>query len=245
MADAFYKKGEHVLYGVFFAAVILQIFVSISIRPILSFPETVPNVPTLRASQVQFLGDKAFAYRVYGGMIQNFGEYGGKTTALKDYNFERLSRWFFLQNELDPESNYIPFIASYLFGASQDPKKLGPIVDYLEIAGNLSKGEKWRWLAHAVYMARFQVEDYDRALELAYKLSALYKDGMPAWTAKMPAFVQLQMGEKDASYSFMRGLLQGGHEGMHPNEINFMVDYICNRLLSEEEKSLDPLCEGQ
>ena len=100
MADAFYKKGEHVLYGVFFAAVILQIFVSISIRPILSFPETVPNVPTLRASQVQFLGDKAFVYRVYGGMIQNFGEYGGKTTALKDYNFERLSRWFFLQNEL-------------------------------------------------------------------------------------------------------------------------------------------------
>jgi hypothetical protein len=29
---------------------------------------------------------------------------------------------------------------------------------------------------------------------------------------------------------------------MHPNEVNFMVDYLCSRILDKEEAKLHPLC---
>ena len=49
------------------------------------------------------------------------------------------------------------------------------------------------------------------------------------------------MGDDEAAYLFMRGLLAESHEGMHPNEVNFMVDYICNRLDIPQARN-DPLC---
>ncbi|MGB1077470.1 MAG: hypothetical protein ACPG05_04110 [Bdellovibrionales bacterium] len=226
----------------FFSVLVAQLLFSFSVRPLRQFFEAVPPVPTEASASVKYLGDDELAYRSYGMMIQNFGTTGGHNVALKDYNFERLARWFFLEHSLDSRSDFIPFLASYYFGASQDPSKLYPVLDYLEVAGNSSKDEKWRWMGQAVYLARFRMNDNDKALELAYKLSDLYVTGMPAWTKQMPAFVQLNMGEKDAANAFMREILISDSERMHPNEVNFMVDYICNRTLDASQSKKDPLC---
>lgn len=242
MTEPFFKEGYKSVYIVFFVALAVHVLFSASVRPLRGAVETVPPVPTFRSSSIQFLGDKEFAYRVYGTMIQNFGETGGRHTALKDYNFERLSRWFFLQNKLDSRSHFTPFVAAYLFGASQDVSKLSPIIDYLEVVGNSNQGEDWRWLAQATYLARFRMEDYDRALSLAYKLSALDNPDMPVWAKQMPALIQIQMDEKEAAYKFMVGMLRDGQEGMHPNEINYIVYTICTRVLTPAQALLDPLC---
>ena len=244
MSDPFFRSDEKPLYILFFAFIAVQVVFSFAIRPIEAYFETVPPIPTESSASIQFLGDRELAYRVYGTRIQHFGDTGSRQTSLKDYDFERLSKWFFLQHKLNPRSNYIPFIASYLFGGSQDASKLPPLIDYLEVAGTSKGDEKWRWLAQAVYLTRFKLKDYDHALFLAQKLSDSYREGMPTWTKHMPAFVQLQMGEKEASYQFMKGLLVDGHGSMHPNEVNFMIDYICNRVLDPSQAKLDPLCEG-
>jgi len=241
MSDPFFRKGETPVYAAFFLILFVQIVFALFLRPVDSFYDVVPPVPTERSAAIQFLGDRELAYRFLGTQIQNFGDTGGNNTALKDYDFEKLSRWFFLQNSLNEKSDYIPFLAAYLFGGTQDPSKLPPVIDYLAIVGNNAEGEKWRWLAQAVYSSRFQLKDNDLALALSYKLSALYRSGMPAWTKQMPAFIQLHMGDDEAAYLFMRGLLAESHEGMHPNEVNFMVDYICNRLDIPQARN-DPLC---
>ncbi len=243
MAEPFFKEGHSVLYIIFFLVLTAQIAMSFALHPVKTFFETVPPVPTPRAASIHFLGDRELAYRSFGTMIQNFGDTGGNHTALKNYNFERLSRWFFLEHELNPKSDYIPFLAAYYFGGSQDTSKLSPVIDYLEIAGNSAEGEKWRWLGQAVYLARFRMNDYDRALGLAYKLSDLYGPGLPGWVKQMPAFVQLQMGEKEAAHAFMLEILKESAENMHPNEVSFMVDYICTRLLDAQKSKTDPLCQ--
>ena len=60
----------------------------------------VPSVPSHNASSVFALGDQQFSYRVIGNMLQNLGDTGGRSTALRDYDYERLSGWFFLADKL-------------------------------------------------------------------------------------------------------------------------------------------------
>ena len=113
------------------------------------------------------LGDPSLAYRANSVVLQNLGNTGGRTVSLDQYNYDDLTQWFFLQDKLDQKSDFIPYLASYYFGSVQDPEIFRPILDYLQMVGERPYEEKWRWLAQAVFMARYTMKDLDKALELA------------------------------------------------------------------------------
>lgn len=205
----------------------------------------VPPIPNDISIASPGLGDTQFAYRSYGLMLQNLGNTGGRFTPLKDYNFEELGKWFTIQHALDPISDFTPVIAGYYFAASQDANKLRPLINYLAIAGNSSQGEKWRWLARAVFLARFRLEDLDLALNLARKLNALENPDMPMWAKQMPVNVLNQRGEKQAALELMMGILQSSGDKIHPNEVNAMVDYICDQILIPEDAMNAELCHNR
>src|SRR5690606_29463629 len=119
---------------------------------------------------------------------------GGRTTSLQDYDYEELSKWFLLTARLDKVSNHIPYIAAYYFGSVQTPEKLTPLLEYLREVGrlNIEGAEKWRWLAHAAFLARFRMGEPQTALEIARELSALPEKGLPGWARQMPAFIQAE-----------------------------------------------------
>lgn len=205
----------------------------------------VPPVPTKEASIVMAMGDPQLAYRVNGIMIQNMGDTGGRTTALSDYDYNKLSKWFFLADQLDQRSDFIPLLASFYFGGTQKPEDLDPLIDYLSIVGVRPYGEKWRWLAQAVYLSRFRQDDLDKALGLAYMLANMNAPDMPAWTRQMPAFIAAAQGDKETSYNIIVSILKETSAELHPNEVNFMVNYICERTLDEFEAAQHPLCIKQ
>ena len=97
----------------------------------------------------------------------------------------------------------MPYIASFYFGALDDTtEKLRPLIHYLYEVGNAAEGEKWRWLAHAVYLARFKLQDLDLAYKMALDLAALAnQDGsdLPNWARQMPAFILNAKGDKQAA----------------------------------------------
>ena len=136
----------------------------------------------------------------------------------------------------------MPLLATYYYGATTDKESLTPIISYLEQVGERGINEKWRWLSQAVYLARFRQGNQERALELAYKLAEIEEEGMPGWTKQMPAFIMLEQNEKEAALGIMLALIQDRGDDLHPNEIYFMVDYICTRLLPEKEAAVYPLC---
>lgn len=208
----------------------------------------VPPPPTKLAAVLGALGDQQYAFRTGALMLQNFGDIGWDITPLKDYDFNKVGQWLTLQDQLDPLSSHTPYIAAYYFGGSQDPSKIRPIIDYLAMVGR-RKGNgailpNWRWMADAVYLARFRYGDMTLALKLANELAAMYRPGMPGWVKEMPAYVMNAKGDKAAAYALMVSILQSNAKNMHPQEVTSTIYYICQTLLTKQQAKLDPLCKA-
>ncbi len=164
--------------------------------------EGLAPAPTQAESLIFGFGDTQFSYRTIGMMLQNAGDTGGRITNLKDYNYARLRDWLELSYTLDPRANYIPSMAAFYFSATKKKSDTRYLIDYLARAGRdtfPNQAERWRWLAQAVYLARFELHDQDLALQLANELAAMPGSDMPIWTKQMPAFVMTRAGKKKAA----------------------------------------------
>jgi len=204
----------------------------------------VPLAPSMLKVDLSFLGNRQLAYRSYATMLQNIGSVDGKQISLKEYNYEHLKEWFFLEHSLDSHSDVVPLLAAYYFGAISDKDKLSNVLDYLSIAGQSPEGEKWRWLGHAVYLARHQMGDNERALKLAYLLSDNKSPDLADWAKQMPAFILQDQGDSDLAYKIMLNILISNVDTMHPNEIFFMKEYICNTIIPTQTNVVPPsFCE--
>lgn len=237
------RKTKPVIFALCIAAFIAHAAFSIHNRGIKSAWANVPPVPAGNTASMLALGDKELAYRMIGITLQNLGDSGGDVTPLKDYDYDRLGQWFYLEDKLDPHSNFVPLLAAYYYGSTQNPAQLDPVIDYLKMVGMRPEGQKWRWLAQAVYLARFRQHDFKKARGLADTLAASYRPGMPSWTLQMPAFIATDEGDKKAAYDIMISILKDSSDKLNPNEVNFMVWYICSQILDKTEASANPLCQ--
>ncbi len=204
----------------------------------------VPPAPKKCFASVYGLGDKEFAYRINSLMLQNLGDTGGRVTALKDYDYNKLTDWFFLQDKLDSVSDYIPFLASFYFSGSQDPEKFRPVLEYLKMVGTRPYGTKWKWLVQGIFFARHKLNDLDKALELANLLAKTKNTDVPAWVREMPAFVLNEKGNKREAYGLLVATLKANMDKMSKEEVNATRIFICRQVLDSSEAKGDPLCEG-
>ena len=224
-------------------AVIINVLFWFDSRNLQATWTNVPPVPSKISAVFPTIGDTQFASRILATIIQNFGNTGGRVTAIKEYNFENLGDWLNLHYELDQNSDIMPYMAAYYFGASQEPKKIRPIIEYLRKAGNNSNDEKWRWLVQGIYLARFKLNDMKLALEMADELAELDNDEMPAWARRMRVNILNQSGEKEAALELMLAILADKADKLHPNEVNAMVGYICEQILDPQETRTHDLCK--
>lgn len=191
----------------------------------------VPPVPTKNGARIMTLGDEQFSYRFGAMTLQNLGNSGGRVTAVKDYDYQKLGNWFWLLHDLDPASNHVPMLAAYYFGATQKPEDIAVVVKYLGAVGQNPVANKWRWLAQAIFLARHRMDDLPLALDMAYALSRMEPvgDTLPGWARQMPAFVLAEQGEKQSARKLMEEILMTSTR-LHPNEVNFMRDYLVDEL---------------
>lgn len=237
-------KTQFVLLSVIITCVFANFLLWLSVRDVQAKWLNVPPVPSQENAAGSGLGDAQFAYRNISIMLQNLGDSGGRTTPLNAYDYDELGRWFMLADHLDPKSNFIPFLAAYYFGGVEGaPEKLPPVIKFLEHVGGRGINEKWRWLAQAVHLARYKYNDMDWALLLAQKLSSLSVTNMPIWAKNMNVLVMNARGEKESAYQMLMQILQTEGDNLHPTEVIFMVDQICNAILDEREAKVHPLCQ--
>lgn len=183
-------------------------------------------------------GDKQLSYRMVGSTLQNAGDTGGRTTNFKDYDYQKIEDWLWLADKLDPKSNYVPSLAAYYYSAAKEPDKLRHLLDYLEHVGSDTEGERWRWLAHAVYLARFKIYDQQRALELANHMASLQGADMPVWTKVMPAYVEKASGRKKEARDLLLLTMSDPKLKLEQADINQNCWYI-NHNLREKDDGLD------
>lgn len=200
----------------------------------------IPPAPTTSSALSYGFGDVQFSYRAIGLMLQNAGDTGGRVTNFRDYNYERLRDWLDLTYKLDPRANYMPNLAAYYYSASKKPEDIAKLVDYLALVARDTfdgQPERWRWLAQAVYLARFKMNDQDKALLLAKELAALPSPDMPVWTRQMPAFVMTKVGQKKAARDLLL-TIAATDKSLQQADINQTCWYI-NAHLREPDDGLD------
>ena len=231
----------------FFALVIIMnICVWIYARPLQTSWRNVPPAPSEFAAHATGLGDNDLAYRIIGFMLQNIGKVDGRTQNLKTYDYNELTDWFFAAYDLQPNSSYVPLLATYYYGATSDPEQIRTLIGFLKVAGNDPIGERWRWLIHAIFLARHKVKDLDLALEVAEILKDLEKPNKPLWLNMMPAFIKNETNgesEKEEAYLLLKSMLETSGDSLHPAEVNFIIGYICEQILTLEEAAKDKICE--
>ena len=188
-----------------------------------------PSIPSLNTAKALSFGDEQFYFRMNALIIQTSGDSFGRFTALKDYDYELLMRWFKLFDELDSKTNFTPSIASYYYGNTQRALDTKYIIEYLESTYDRDPPNKWWWLGQAVYLANHRLKDKDLALRLAFKLSSTEGVKMPRWAEQMPAIIYSQMGRKAEALAMIQDLLER-HDDYSQGEINYMNFFIRKQL---------------
>ena len=191
--------------------------------------EGVPPAPSHQVAKALAMGDGQFLYRAATFVLQNMGDEGGRVTPLKDYDYQRLGQWFSLLDRFDPQSEFLPVLVGYYFSQSQNPDDVRIVISFLAHIAIRDPERNWRWLAHAIYLARHRVKDMNLALSLAYRMAAIKSPGIPIWARQMPAFVLADVGEKEAARDLMEAIMDSQID-LEPSEIEFMRDFIETRL---------------
>ena len=204
----------------------------------------VPAAPSASSFSLSFLDDDSFAYRSFALVLQNWGNVSGDVQPLKNYNFKNLESWFLLLDKMDPQSSYVPFMAAYYFGATQDKTQLVHIIKYLEEIGVRPQKGNWRWLVHAAYLAKNEMNNPKEALRLAEKLSSVYNPSMPAWTLNMKEIIRAELGDRETAYAMTLEILKSNAQYMDPAEINYMLSTICERILTPAQAKQNPICSN-
>lgn len=189
--------------------------------------EIVPAVPGELAVKAISFGDNQVLFRLLGLHLQNFGDTFGRFTALRDYDFERLSGWFGLLDKLDNKSNYIPTLASYYFSQTQNKPDIRYVVNYLRDHSQNRIDEKWWWQTQAVYLAQHKLKDSDLALELAKPL--VNAKNVPIWVNQLAAFIHEDRGEFADALAIMENI-KANAKDIKQGELNFIQRFIEERL---------------
>jgi len=161
--------------------------------------EPVPPAPAAAHLALMTLGDAQAAYRLGALSVQNFGDTGGRTLPLADYDYERLTAWFDALTELDPEAWHVPVLAATYYGLTPVAEDARTVTAWLHRHAMAQPAARWRLLAQAVHLARHQLADLPLALTLARDLAAFEVAAMPIWTRQLPAQILAEMGDVAAA----------------------------------------------
>ncbi len=175
-------------------------FISQDVKP--DFTIT-PLPPTRMEMDIASLGDSEFAYRMYGQLLQNAGDTFGETIPLQDYDFKKLEKWFYALDDLNRDAQYIPSIASFYYGQSQNVKDCEYVIRYLVNHADFDPSKQWRWYMQSVYLAGFRMKDYDLAKSIAEKLIAIKDNSVPFWTKTMVPFMIQKNGDICDAYDLV------------------------------------------
>lgn len=240
---SFYRNASRIFFFGFSLLFFVQFSFWLKTEGIKPAIEIVPEVPNKYTVEALSLGDKQFYFRFLAIELQNAGDSFGRFTALKNYDYSKLYRWFTMLDGLDKKSRFVPSLAAYYFTQTQKREDTRYIVQYLDEHSSADIDANWWWLFQATMIAKSTLKDKKLALELAYKMSQNNVKEAPIWTKQMPAFIHAELGEDCSAFAVINQILKENETGVReikPEELDFMRYFIKNRLDKLKEKRFDP-----
>jgi len=203
-------------------------------EPVVAKAEDLAKPLSARTYVMSSLGEPIAASKFLNLWLQAFDNQPGVSISFHQLDYQRLTEWLDIILELDDRGHYPMLVASRVYGSIKDPEKKRIMMDYVFYKFNESPNKYWRWLAHAVIMAKHELKDLNLALKYANALSEKATGtNVPYWAKDMKIIVLEDMGEVEAA-KILVGALIDSKEITDPYEINFLV----NKIAVLEEKTL-------
>lgn len=234
-----YESLPRLFIALFIILLISQFFFWLRVEKIKPEAGIVPKLPSQKSVAALSFGDSQFYFRVNALRIENAGDSFGRFTALKEYNYDDLYKWFKLLDSLDEKSQYIPVLAANYYSQTPKVEDTRHIVKYLDEYASRDIDKYWWWMFQAIYIADVNLKDSNLALELANKMAQNKNDKAPIWTRQFPAFIKAKMGDDCGAFLIIKKILQEDSK-IDAKEMGFMNHFIKERLENLKKKNFDP-----
>lgn len=197
---------------------------------------SLPSPPRLDIARSLSFGDDIFAAKLAMLWLQGFDNQPGISLSFAGLDYAKLSAWLSLIIALDPQAQYPLRAASRIYAEVADNDKRRLMLDFVQREFMRDPNLRWRWMAHAVFVAKHRMGDAALALQYARTLAA-HGDGpeVPRWAKQMVIFVLEEMGELASAEVLLGGLLNSG-QITDPHELRF----LSQRLREIEERAATP-----
>lgn len=181
-----------------------------------------PAPPALAYLRFAGIGDNIFLSKALVLWLQGHDYQPGISLSYRELDYDRLIDWLDTILLLDPASQYPLLLASRVYGDVNDQDRQRKMLAFIADEFMDYPAERWRWMAHAVYVARYRLDDNDLALKLARKLAENSTDNVPFWARQMHIYILEDMGQIEAARVLLGGLIDSG-EIEDPNELRFLM----------------------
>lgn len=151
--------------------------------------DIIPPPPTSDALRAQAFGDEQFLYRQLAHDLQNFGDTGGRVTAMKDYDPDRVVGWLGALDTLDPDAGYHLFLTVRYFAQTPNPAALRRLVNYIEERADQNPERHAIWAADAIYIAQVRLHDLKLATEVGAVIDRHNPRNVPLIIRQLPAYL--------------------------------------------------------
>jgi hypothetical protein len=185
--------------------------------------EKPPALLTLRAASI---GDPVPTAQWLTLNLQAYDNQPGISIPFLELDYARVRDWLARIMELDPVTQYPLLMAAQLYGQVPDEGKQRMMLAWIHDQFRLDPDRRWRYLAHAVIMAKHRLHDLPLALSYAQDIARRATGSqVPGWARQMHIFLLEDMGEYQSAEILLGGLLT--HDQVtDPHEIHFLMERL-------------------
>jgi hypothetical protein len=208
------------------AAVLMQLMLAVLQPPPVAQAEALPQPPSAGVLRALSLGDPIALAQGLTLYLQAFDTQPGVSIPFLQLDYERVEAWLSRALDLDPVGQYPLLLASQVYAQVPDPVRQRRMLELVHRRFLEDPAHRWRWLAHAVIMAKHRLEDLELALVYARTLREhTQPDEAPAWARQLEIFIYEDMGQYEAASVLLGGLLDSGAV-TDPHELRFLVQRL-------------------
>ncbi|MGK0298953.1 MAG: hypothetical protein ACI9XC_002578 [Gammaproteobacteria bacterium] len=185
--------------------------------------EPLPEPLSYNILNLMSIGEPVFLSKLLMFWVQGFDHQPGISIPFAQLDYEILINWLDRILLLDPHSHYVLLSAARIYSEVPDQAKKRQILDFVNKKFLEQPQERWRWMAHAVYVAKHRIKDNELALTYARDLRIHTMPGtIPDWARQMELFVYEELGDLESAQILLGGLIESG-EITDESEIRFLM----------------------
>lgn len=190
--------------------------------PIAARAEDLPQPLSPGTYIIGSLGEPIATAKVLNLWLQAFDNQPGLSLPLHSLDYSVVIEWLDTILELDPDGHYPMLVAARVYGSVSDRVRQREMMAFIFDKFSQEPEKHWRWLAHAVIVARHELKDMPLALKYANALAdKAAVSVVPYWAKDMRIMLLEDMDQVEAAKALVGGLIVSG-EVTDPHELDFL-----------------------